>query len=89
MYSNYAKLQQLQLPKQPYYETQNTYLLVYAPGRSRALENTLDFQLHRKFRLVSELGAALTPSVAGHRVSEHHPLLLCPGFAGGIRLRRL
>ena len=65
MYSNYAKLQQLQLPKQPYYETQSTYLLVYAPGRSRALENTLDFQLHRKFRLVSELGAALSPSVAG------------------------
>ena len=65
MYSNYAKLQQLQLPKQPYYETQSTYLLVYAPGRSRALENTLDFQLHRKFRLVSDLGAALTPSVAG------------------------
>lgn len=65
MYSNYAKLQQLQLPKQPYYETQSTYLLVYAPGRSRALEATLEFQLHRKFRLVSELGAALTPSVAG------------------------
>ena len=65
MYSNYAKLQQLQLPKQPYYETQSTYLLVYAPGRSRALENTLEFQLHRKFRLVSELGTALSPSVAG------------------------
>ena len=65
MYTRYAKLQQLQLPKQPYYETQGTLLLLYAPGRTAALESTLEFQLHRKFRLVKSLETPLPGSAAG------------------------
>ena len=33
MYSSYSSLQQSQLAAQGYYDTQSTYLLVYAPAR--------------------------------------------------------
>lgn len=65
MYSSYSTLQRKQLPKQPYLETQDTYLLIYAPGRHPALTHTLKNQLHRKFRLVTRLEGELTPSVEG------------------------
>ena len=41
MYSSYSSLQQSQLAAQGYYDTQSTYLLVYAPGRNTALRATL------------------------------------------------
>ena len=65
MYSSYSALQRRQLTKQVYTDTQSSYLLVYAPGRHLALENSLANQLHRKFRLVTELAPALTDSVEG------------------------
>lgn len=65
MYSRYTTLQQEQLPKQEYFNTQSTYLLVYAPSRHALLEESLHDQLHRKFRLVSQLDGELTDSVAG------------------------
>ena len=65
MYSSYSTLQRKQLTKQVYTDTQSTYLLVYAPGRHQALEHALENQLHRKFRLVTELAPALTDSVEG------------------------
>ena len=65
MYNNYTPLQQRQLALQEYSNTQSTYLLVYAPGRHQALEHALENQLHRKFRLVTELAPALTDSVEG------------------------
>ena len=37
MYNNYTPLQQRQLALQEYSNTQITYLLVFAPGRSTAL----------------------------------------------------
>ena len=40
MYSSYSPLQQSQLAAQGYYDTQSTYLLVYAPGRNTALRAT-------------------------------------------------
>ena len=65
MYSSYSKLQRKQLQTQVYTDTQSTYLLVYAPGRHRALAHTLDQQLHCKARLVTSLEGELTPDVAG------------------------
>ncbi len=65
MYTSYSPLQRKQLPKQVYTDTQSTYLLIYAPGRHKALENSLQNQLHRKFRLVTQLEGELTPAVAG------------------------
>ena len=65
MYSSYSALQRRQLTKQVYTDTQSSYLLVYAPGRHLALENSLANQLHRKFRLVTALEGELTDSVAG------------------------
>ena len=65
MYTSYSTLQRKQLTKQVYTDTQSTYLLVYAPGRHQALEHALENQLHRKFRLVTELAPALTDSVEG------------------------
>ena len=59
MYTSYSTLQRKQLTKQVYTDTQSTYLLVYAPGRHQALEHALENQLHRKFRLVTELAPAL------------------------------
>lgn len=84
MYSSYSTLQRKQLTKQVYTDTQSTYLLVYAPGRHQALEHALENQLHRKFRLVTELAPAATDSVEGVLlVSEdpgvhlHRPDLFC------------
>lgn len=37
MYTSYSTLQRKQLSKQVYTDTQSTYLLVYAPGRHKAL----------------------------------------------------
>ena len=65
MYSSYSPLQRTQLSGQVYTDTQSLYLLVYAPGRRVALENTLRDQLHQKFRLVDSLADALPPAVAG------------------------
>ena len=65
MYTSYSTLQRKQLSKQAYTDTQSTYLLVYAPGRHKALETALQNQLHRKFRLVTALEGELTPDVAG------------------------
>lgn len=65
MYNSYSSLQCKQLSKQSYLETQDTYLLIYAPGRHPALAYTLADQLHRKFRLVTRLEGELTPSVEG------------------------
>ena len=65
MYSSYSALQRRQLTKQVYTDTQSSYLLIYAPGRHLALENSLQNQLHRKFRLVTKLEQALTDSVEG------------------------
>lgn len=65
MYTSYSTLQRKQLSKQVYTDTQSTYLLVYAPGRHKALETALQNQLHRKFRLVTQLEGELTPAVAG------------------------
>ena len=65
MYSSYSTLQRKQLTKQVYTDTQSTYLLVYAPGRHQALEHALENQLHRKFRLVTQLEGQLTDAVAG------------------------
>ena len=55
MYTSYSTLQRKQLSKQVYTDTQSTYLLVYAPGRHKALQAALQNQLHRKFRLVTQL----------------------------------
>ena len=38
MYTSYSTLQRKQLSKQVYTDTQSTYLLVYAPGRYKALQ---------------------------------------------------
>ncbi len=65
MYTSYSTLQRKQLSKQVYTDTQSTYLLVYAPGRHKALETALQNQLHRKFHLVTQLEGELTPAVAG------------------------
>lgn len=65
MYTSYSTLQRKQLSKQVYTDTQSTYLLVYAPGRHKALETALQNQLHRKFRLVTQLEGELTPAVDG------------------------
>ena len=65
MYTSYSTLQRKQLCKQVYTDTQSTYLLVYAPGRHKALQAALQNQLHRKFRLVTQLEDELTPDVAG------------------------
>ena len=65
MYTSYSTLQRKQLSKQVYTDTQSTYLLVYAPGRHKALETALQNQLHRKFRLVTRLEGELSPAVAG------------------------
>ena len=65
MYSSYSALQRNQLAGQEYFDTQSSYLLVYAPARHTALEATLRDQLHRKFRLVSRLEGELTPGVDG------------------------
>ena len=65
MYTSYSTLQRKQLSKQVYTDTQSTYLLVYAPGRHKALETALQNQLHRKFRLVTRLEGELTPAVVG------------------------
>ena len=99
MYTSYSTLQRKQLCKQVYTDTQSTYLLVYAPGRHKALQAALQNQLHRKFRLVTRLEDELTPDVAGVLlVSEdvectpHRPDLFCRRPAGGRRpcgLRRL
>ena len=62
MYNNYTPLQQRQLALQEYSNTQSTYLLVCASARSTALKATLTDQLHRKFRLVTELAPALQES---------------------------
>ena len=65
MYTSYSTLQRKQLSKQVYTDTQSTYLLVYAPGRHKALQAALQNQLYRKFRLVTRLEDELTPDVAG------------------------
>ena len=65
MYTSYSTLQRKQLSKQVYTDTQSTYLLVYAPGRHKALQAALQNQLHRKFRLVTRLEDELTPDVTG------------------------
>ena len=65
MYNSYTSLQREQLAKQTYTDTQSTYLLVYAPLRSRILTQALQDQLHRKFRLVDHLAGELTDAVAG------------------------
>ncbi len=65
MYNRYSVLQQKQLAAQEYHNTQSTYLLVYAPNRSTALQATLADQLHRKFRFVTRLDGELTSSVDG------------------------
>ena len=65
MYTSYSTLQRKQLSKQVYTDTQSTYLLVYAPGRHKALQAALQNQLHRKFRLVTRLEDELSPDVAG------------------------
>ena len=41
MYTSYSNLQRKQLSKQAYTDTQSTYLLVYAPGRHKALQAAL------------------------------------------------
>ena len=65
MYTCYSALQRKQLIEQTYTDTQSTYLLVYAPVRRNALVYALENQLHRKFRLVTQLEGELTPSVEG------------------------
>ena len=65
MYNSYTSLQREQLAKQTYTDTQSTYLLIYAPLRSRVLAQALQDQLHRKFRLVDHLAGELTDAVAG------------------------
>lgn len=65
MFTSYSSLQRKQLPQQTYLDTQSTYLLIYAPGRHPGLEASLKNQLHRKFRLVTQLEGELTPSVEG------------------------
>jgi hypothetical protein len=65
MYHNYSILQEKQLLRQPFLETQSTYLLVYAPCRRVELERTLECQLHHKFRLLTEWEASISSSVAG------------------------
>ena len=55
MYSSYSQFQQFQLAKQPYQDTQQIWLSVYAPGRCSALSCSLELQLHRKFRLIRSL----------------------------------
>jgi len=65
MYSSYSALQRKQLAKQVYTDTQSSYLLIYAPSRHLALEGSLKNQLHRKFRLVTQLEGELTASVEG------------------------
>ena len=46
MYTSYSTLQRKQLSKQVYTDTQSTYLLVYAPGRHKALQDVYKRQAH-------------------------------------------
>ena len=95
MYSSYSALQRRQLTKQVYTDTQSSYLLVYAPGRHLALENSLANQLHRKFRLVTALEGELTDSVAGvllvsedvECTSTAHPAGAAAFPSGAVRRR--
>ena len=94
MYTSYSTLQRKQLSKQVYTDTQSTYLLVYAPGRHKALQAALQNQLHRKFRLVTRLEDELTPrcsrGAAGKRgcgVHPHRPDLFCRRPAGAQTFR--
>ena len=77
MYSRYTSLQREQLPKQVYTDTQSTYLLVYAPTRNTLLRPSLDEQLHRKFRLVTQLESELTDSVEGVLLVSEDVSCLC------------
>ena len=68
MYSSYSPLQQSQLAAQGYYDTQSTYLLVYAPGRNTALRATLTDRtalglLDDVSRAEAEHAAALQPVI--------------------------
>lgn len=65
MYHLYSRLQEKQLSRQTFFETQGTYLVVYAPGRRGDLERSLDIQLHQKFRLLTAWEPALSAAVAG------------------------
>ena len=65
MYNSYTSLQREQLAKQTYTDTQSTYLLVYAPLRSRVLAQALQDQLHRKFLLTDSLRPEALGSAAG------------------------
>ena len=69
MYTSYSTLQRKQLCKQVYTDTQSTYLLVYAPGRHKALDTALQTQLHRKFRLVTALEATVERRPAPQRAA--------------------
>ena len=76
MYNSYTSLQREQLAKQTYTDTQSTYLLVYAPLRSRVLAQALQDQLHRKFRLVDHLAGELTDTMqmcGAHTLAEITP----------------
>ena len=65
MYNSYTSLQREQLAKQTYTDTQSTYLLVYAPLRSRVLAQALQDQLHRKFLLTDSLRPEALGSAVG------------------------
>lgn len=88
MYSRYSPLQQKQLAKQTYLETQSTCLVVYAPGRHRLLASSLRDQLHRKFCLVTSLETALPADAAGVLVVSEDVLLMSTAlsaFAQSLR----
>lgn len=65
MYTSYTTLQREQLAKQTYLDTQEVFLLIYAPGRHAALKHTLRDQLHRKFLLTERLDDASLNHAAG------------------------
>ena len=81
MYSSYSPLQRTQLSGQVYTDTQSLYLLVYAPGRRVALENTLRDQLHQKFRLWIEYSWFIRPISSQHSTWLLHEAFCLHGQA--------
>ena len=64
MYTSYSTLQRKQLSKQVYTDTQSTYLLVYAPGRHKALETAPVSYTHLN---ISAVGCSVPAGCAAGR----------------------
>ena len=88
MYSSYTALQRAQLARQEYIDTQEVFLIVYAPGRRAALEASLCSQLHRKFLLTDHLTGDALSGAAGMLLVREDVDLMCTAlsfFADALR----